>query len=424
MTKLKFLLFFLFITTGYAQAQWEIQLNVEGFTYLDRICFIDSLNGWAIGGASLGAASPYFYTIDGGENWYLDDDWMTIYGTDIVFVNYDTGFIATENGKIYKTTDNGQTWDTIQTPATQNVVHLFFVDENNGWATLYNSGNLLHTTNGGTSWNIVTTTLSYISDLFIVENNNIWCSGWVYLKSVASSIIYSNDNGLNWNEKYSDYSNFFYSVFFINQNIGWIGGQIDLNDDLPYILKTENMGDNWIEQIIESEYCTEKINCIYFINDTVGWLGVGETQSQCNYGAVYFTNDGGENWQLQQEFDNPILDIYALNKDTAWAVGEDFIYRNNNADTVIITSINEVNKEKAYFTLQPNPVKDKIQIRIFNKFDNVNIQIRNVTGVIIKQFPVSQKKFTINLSFLQKGIYFLTLTLNNQIIQTQKIIKL
>ena len=213
-------------------------------------------------------------------------------------------------------------------------------------------------------------------------------------------------------------------VFFINPNLGWVGGQIDLNDDLPYILKTENTGDNWIEQTIESEYCTEKINCVYFINDTVGWLGVGETQSFCDYGAVYFTNDGGDNWQLQQEFYNPILDIFALNKDTVWAVGEDFIYRNNNADTVIIAGINEQNKETAHFILRPNPVKDKIQIRIFEDFNNANIQISDISGKIIKQFSVSQKKSTIDLSYLQKGIYFLTLTLNNQIIQTKKIIKL
>ncbi|MBE0663664.1 MAG: hypothetical protein IH597_14510 [Bacteroidales bacterium] len=136
---------------SYAQYEiWETQLDIEYFTHLDRIYFLDENNGWAIGG-------PYFYTEDGGVNWYLDPNWWFFdhYGSDIVFMNQDTGFIAGGNGIIHKTTDGGQNWVPIQTPATQNVFRLFFVDKNNGWGALYNQSDdyqLIHTTDGGNNW--------------------------------------------------------------------------------------------------------------------------------------------------------------------------------------------------------------------------------------------------------------------------------
>jgi len=172
----------LLFTTSYLQAQWEIQLDNENFTHLDRIFFLDQNNGWAIGGGTLdGGAGPYFYTTNGGEQWYLDDDWMNIVGSDIVFVNIDTGFIAVPNGIIRKTTDGGQNWTDIQTPATQNVIHLFFVDENNGWATLaYPSNKILHTTDNGNNWELqeyVTFQNSGIESMFFINNSTGWGGG-------------------------------------------------------------------------------------------------------------------------------------------------------------------------------------------------------------------------------------------------------
>ncbi len=136
MKPLRLLFLFLIYTTVCAHAQWEIQLDNHFFTQLDRIFFIDENYGWAIGGSTIGSESPYFYTTDGGEHWYLDGNWWDIQGTDIVFVNHDTGFIAASDGVILKNINGGQTWTEIQTPASQDVMRLFFVDENNGWATL------------------------------------------------------------------------------------------------------------------------------------------------------------------------------------------------------------------------------------------------------------------------------------------------
>jgi len=191
MRPLRVLLCFSLFAVTDLQAQWEMQLDLQNLTYLDRIFFLNENLGWAIGGSSIGSASPYFYTTDGGEHWHLDDEWWDLQGTDIVFINSDTGFIAGPDGIIYRTLDNGQSWTGIQTPATQNVIHLFFVDENNGWATLGSNsyGHILKSDNCGDDWVLLEPLCDGTQSIYFINNNNGWLAG--------TSIClwgYSNDN--------------------------------------------------------------------------------------------------------------------------------------------------------------------------------------------------------------------------------------
>jgi photosystem II stability/assembly factor-like uncharacterized protein len=425
MKPLKFLLIFMLFITAFAHAQWEVQLDLQNFSYLDRIFFLDENYGWAIGGATIGSGSPYFYTTDGGQNWYLSDDWWDIQGTDISFVNRDTGFIASGNGIIYKTINGGQNWTGIQTPTTQGVMRLFFVDENNCWAILYNSGNLLHSIDGGNIWSIIQTNLSVISDLFYYDNT-IWCSGWTYEKSVNSSIIFSNDSGENWGTSYNSTQNFIFCLIFVNNNIGWAVGKKDLSIDTPFVIKTINSGEAWEEQIIEGTSETEKVNCVHFVNDTLGWIVVGDTESNNNYGAIYFTNDGGETWQQQFNYWQPICDIQMLNQDTGWAVGGDFVFYTTNG-TYIPVGVEEKQNSDFNFTISPNPTSGIFTVHLPNEISNEEIIIFDIMGkelICAQNLPSNS---IIDISDRPNGIYFLTLkyNTNNQFHSlTKKIIKL
>ncbi len=445
MTKLKFLLLFLFFTAGYARAQWEIQLDVEGFTFLDRICFIDSLNGWAIGGTTIGSGGPYFYTTDGGENWYLDDDWWDVAGGDIVFVNRDTGFIATQHGKIYKTTDNGQTWDTIHTPATQDVIHLFFVDENNGWATLgsYSEGKILHTIDDSDNWELqsfIESVNANIESLFFINEDEGWGGGDYSTGGIDYSVIkYTNDKGENWIEKYISTTQYYWfqDIFFTDTLQGWVVGQkSSINTYL--LLHTEDGGETWTEQTLaENSYGSPtRANCVFFVNDTVGWVGTGEPWFPGN-GSIYLTTDGGENWNLQQEFyDYGIFDIQMLNQDTGWAVGGNYVYHTTNGDTITITGVNENRISDGLFTISPNPSLGIFTVHEQNinqkGFHNIVITNTNSQTVyqLSNQTTEQLKNFTIDISSCPSGIYFITISpatreLNNRIHSlTKKIIKL
>ncbi len=236
-----------------SQAQWVLQADLQNFTHLDRITFIDNNYGWTIGGSSIGVSGPYFYTNDGGQNWFLHDDWIDVEGTDIAFINPDTGFISSHSGLILKTTNAGQNWTEIQTPTTQDVKRLFFVDENNGWATFqYNSGKLLRTIDSGITWELI-------------------------------SCMEVEESGVN-------------VIYFLNDTIGFGGGGATINGDFNMIRKTINLGESW-ETILSVPNFPYLFSSIYFSNTMQGWV-VGQTNASNTY-LVLHTEDGGETWEEQ-----------------------------------------------------------------------------------------------------------------------------
>ncbi len=437
MKRLKLLLLFLLFTTTYTQAQWEVQLDNNNFTHLDRIFFLDENYGWTIGGATIGDVSPYFYTTNGGEQWYLCDDWMNRMGTDICFVNQDTGFIAASEGIIRKTTNGGQTWTNIQTLATQHVQRLFFVDDNNGWATLDNQTDdfqLLHTTNGGNNWEtqqVFTLNTSGLHSLYFL-NDSIGYGGGGYFDvendDSYSNIVKTTNKGDTWENIYLS-QNSFYSIddiFFINNLIGFaVGCKNSINTHL--ILYTEDGGEDWDEHYLpdlENWYGqTRTASIIYsieFANDTLGWLTCADEYGS---GYVLLTTNGGETWQQQyvnRNLNVPIYDICAVDENNVWAVGGDYIYHNNNADTIIIPAKVE-NIKRDSIRISPNPTTGIFTINLPNEISTAQINISDITG---KEIISTNQYSKIDITKQPQGIYFITLKLNNQIIQTQKIIKL
>ena len=412
------------------QAQWDVQLDNQNFTSLERIHFIDENYGWAIG-------DPYFYTTDGGQNWYLDPNWWPEehWGKDIVFVNHDTGFIAARHGIIHKTVDGGNNWTVIQTPATQDIMRLFFVDENNGWATLDNfidSSQVIYTIDGGDNWftqRVFAINLSYIRPIYFINDSVGYGAGGYYdvvNDDSYSSIVKTQNKGETWKISYLSQNSFYTigDIYFRDTLMGWAVGE-KTSSNVYLILKTGDGGKTWTEQTIENTHEPGSVNCVYFVNDTTGWIGVGKQLLTDPYGAIYFTDDGGENWQLQQEFHKAVLDIQMLNCDTGWAVGADYIYCTTNGDTIIINGINESSKGTDFFTVTPNPTNGVFKIKTNHQLSIINYQLTDITGKVV--YKAHLRVRSIDISNQPKGIYFLTIQyrINNHINSlTKKIIKL
>ena len=425
-------------TISYAQYEiWETQLDVDNYTHLDRIFFLDENYGWAIGGNTIGSAGPYFFTIDGGENWYVDpNSWPDNHsGTDIVFISQNTGFIAGANGIIYKTTDGGQSWVPIQTPATQNVIKLFFVDENNGWATLgqYSEGNILHSFDGGNSWGlnrVFHDCYGNTSSIFFTDENSGWVAGCAYnTENDYVAIKKTTNSGGGWEtlDSLNNLSNYYMDIYFSDSSNGWIVGSYY---SYNLIMHTVDGGATWEGQEVEEITKTQEpgqVNCVYFVDDTTGWIGTSVAEG----GAIYFTSNGGQNWHFQQEFPQAIYDIQMINHDTGWAVGRDFVYHTNNGS--FVTNVIENHVEKEPFIILPNPVTNAFRIGTSSDFfcENCQLEITNITGNSILQFNnISFEAITqnpIDLSNYPTGVYFVVIRYesNSQIINySQKIIKL
>ncbi len=109
------------------------------------------------------------------------------------------------------------------------------------------------------------------------------------------------------------------SVFFVNDNIGWIVGSEG------FILKTTDAGIDWIQQNSGTNTYLKKVK---FVDEQTGWV-VGES------GLILKTTDGGSNWISQ--FSGTTKDLYSLyffNRDTGWVVGwEGTILKTTNGGT-------------------------------------------------------------------------------------------
>jgi len=392
-----FISLMLLFTTAFAQAQWEVQLDLQNFTPLDRIFFLDENYGWAIGGSIIEPPGPYFYTTDGGQNWYLSNDWMDLWGTDIVFVNPDTGFIASGNGIIYKTINGGQNWTGIQTPATQDVMRLFFVDESNGWATLgqYSEGNILHTENDGTTWElqkVFISNTSIVDAMFFLNDSIGYGSGIIFdyvNDNTYTAIMKTQNMGFSWDTIYFS-ENTFYSIsdiYFDDTIVGWAVGSKATQDYL--FLNTEDGGETWNEKVLPElknwygmPVEESIIYSIQFVNDTLGWL---TCQDEYGAGYIVLTTDGGETWQQQfvnYNFNEPVYDICMVDNKNGWAVGGDYVYHTNNGDTIIVVGIGENPQGCDLITIAPNPCNGNtvhlVPGRPYNR--PVEISIYDMTG--------------------------------------------
>ena len=443
-----FILLFLLFSSTSIQAQWEIQLDLDNFIWLDRIHFINENRGWAIGGVEFGDESPYLYTTNGGENWYLYD-YETI-GSDIVFVNPDTGFIAAQNGIIRRTVNGGQTWTDIQTPATERIFYLFFVNEENGWAVpgSDSEGHILHTEDAGESWELQQVIYEYYSDIqciYFINDSIGWaCGSYLDITNNDSYtyILKTQDKGETWITQYSVLNQhyWFKDIYFTSELNGWAVGQKS-STNTYLILKTEDGGETWDERVLPElttwSGTTREASIIYsiqFVNDTLGWLTCAD---EYDSGYILLTTDSGETWQQQyvnQNLSLPIFDICMVDENTGWAVGYDFIYHTNNGDTIIVVDVENIDTKTNLVTISPNPTTGIFTVEtarqsLYRTFGTVLLTITDITGKEIyrrKDAINRVSTFEINITNQAAGIYILTIQYrsNNQsCLISEKIVK-
>lgn len=420
-----FSLLFLF-TINSISAQWVEQFDTQNFISLDRVFFLNENLGWAAGGV-------YFYTIDGGINWYLDGNWNDNIARDIFFVNPDIGFIGGGISYIKKTINGGQSWEIIDTPIEKAVRKFFFADENNGWATLgqYNNGNILHTIDGGETWEvqdvIQQSEEGTTGNLFFINDTVGWASGAYYIGDVYYVVINRTiDGGNTWNTIFTILNGhyFIHDMFFTDSLSGWIVGEKG-GQNKYFVLHTNDGGESWEEQELSTELLTYNVEimtvyCAYFINETTGWLGVSANNGN---GFVYCTIDGGENWEIQDNFYYPINDIQIFNGNLGWAVGEDFIYHTENADSYIWLGEEELALEAKSLKISPNPSNGFINIDYRSQSEFI-IKIYSLWGETLYEKKISKNtdnQNQLDISHLVSATYLIQL-INEEEIITEKII--
>ena len=291
--------------------------------------FINASTGWVIGSLSDSLQNPIggviYKTTDGGSSWsrtYLPDCFE---GVTIQFINSDVGwagYLSFSNQVILmRTTDGGSSWSVVTTLIGQ-VGIPDFINANIGWIwrdsidTQFNfipPFEILKTTDGGSSWNS-----QQINNLIAINGRSSFTdvnNGWVVGKlesGVTPKIFHTTNGGVDWMEVTNipnPYGSTFQgiSVFFLNQNVGWIAIRRVDEQGITYVVQTTNGGSSWILQSIP---CDFNIFSIFFIDQNNGWLigdngCIAHTTTGGNVTSVDNENEIPLQFSLEQNYPNP-----------------------------------------------------------------------------------------------------------------------
>ncbi len=168
-------------------------------------------------------------TNDGGKTWELTDInnfASSKYLLDIIFVTNETGFVCSDDGKIYKTTNFGKIWHSILHIGIY-IDKLFYLDGNNIWFGTVD-GKLYYTTDGGNKWEYSTLPENLPVGIIYFLNNK---EGFVSFIKNSSGLLYSTkDWSKTWSLDYSFNQKFtdLQDMFFLDNFIGWCVGNSGL----------------------------------------------------------------------------------------------------------------------------------------------------------------------------------------------------
>lgn len=416
--KKKILVLTVAFTVTSAHAQWETVYfpTFSNLPWLNSVIFSDFNNGLTVGYSA--DTLVILKTTDNGTNWNKVFNSATgnpcsFY--DVVYTNpmtaYAVGY-SSNGGIVAKTIDSGNTWTTTNvSPSCVNSVS--FPSLNYGYACGCN-GSVIKTINAGTTWSTlsspVTTTLESI--VFVNDTVGFACGD--------SIVIKTTDGGLTWNVFTVPTTGWGWShLSFPSPSIGYL--LISYLGNANNLYKTTNQGANWnfITAINSSTLYTPSI---YFPNDTVGYI--------CGQFQMNKTTDGGTTWNSQtanppgwSNFFDDLMDVYFLNQDTGFAVGNNQYYR-----TVLggLQSIKYINSN-SLISIYPNPAMNELNIKV--NFETQQMASENYIVSIINLFgqEIFKKDFIkqlkIDVSRFPKGLYLVeSCTSEGEVCHTEKIL--
>lgn len=433
------------------QSNWILQTNLQTLLksrVVMDMTFIDSVTGFAITNALTQTDTCFiFKTTNGGENWFVNywtnEEFANLFNK-IKFVDVNTGYICGGGGiaLICKTTDRGNTWLKSNYYSTTSFTGMSCLNKDTIYVVNNETltGGVFRSTNGGTNWEHLT---SGEPDNIYMCNSRIGFYNDGYLKKTT-------DGGYNW-VQIDHYG--FYKMIFFDSLLGFrIASNNDSTSSNSLMQKTTNGGFNWITQKmpqITGNYIYDHLQNFYFsTKDTIWAIGgyIEYLNPVRHRGIIFKTTNGGLNWGYQLP-DTHLIQIqqYNLislyNQRFCWLYNGFYsfcrgcgVHTTLGGDTTYYTSIKEqVNNISSDFILYqnyPNPFnsisKIKYQIMKAKNYD-VTLKIFDITGKnisILVNKKQSSGTYEVNFDArnLSSGIYFYSLFIENEKIDTKKFI--
>ncbi len=264
-------------------SNWDI-VFIDSQKKINALYFLTEQNGFAVGNNGLILA-----TENGGQSWTnltfgnSIDHFYCIY-----FSTQNIGWIG--GTSILKTTDAGKTWKKHDIGVFCEPYSIHFSSETRGWMTgTAGEGNIVCTTDGGETWqpkfldHRIYYSIRAISDTTAIAALNF------------SEILRTTDGGETWDKqtvKHQDHDIHFTSLFFTSDSVGWLVGQLTGNPDASgVILRTTDAGQSWL---VVKDDIRWSLNSIFFADENTGWIAG-------DFGLILQTTDAGVTWHEQSD---------------------------------------------------------------------------------------------------------------------------
>lgn len=318
-------------------------------------------------------------------------------------------FMSYENG-VGRSTDYGNNWSAAGLNKWTNAL---LVNGNYVYAGCYYpipGGNtdrgVWISSNNGANW--THTSLNYV-DVYTIAVSGSYLFAGGYNTGVAGGVFVSTNNGQNWSNPLLVGGN----AIATDGNFIYTGGGSSTG-----IYKSTNYGTNWTQTSLNNV----AIHALEVYNNIVFAGG----------GGLFVSTDNGITWIPRNEgWGAPYITTFCIHNNFLFAgISGQGIWRRPLSELVGIVQIssnipNGVTLEQNY----PNPFNPNTSIKynITNNNSYVALTIFDVTGRIIHE-PVKQKQnagtyqMDFNGGSLASGVYFYRLIVNNQIINTKKMI--
>lgn len=364
----------LYKTTN-AGVNWNVVFSDTNLI-INNTYFLNDTNWLAVGGF-FSNQPKLLKSTNFGNNWFYISPGEITSSIKSLHKFNQTIYAACKNG-IFKSTNNGNNWS-VQIYYPGQLANSYFINENTGWCA-YDDGYIFKTINGGLNWNLynISGNYSFSEEIYFIDQS----TGFLIYdidssNHSATEILKSTNGGINWVAINPGFSNLFTSIFFVNENTGYISG---LGGN---VLKTTNTGNSW----------------------SVSWTG------------IHFET---------------LLDIKFLDPYIGYACGTNsIIIKTINGGFLAIPPIStKIPKEYSLWQNYPNPFNPNTKIKFaipksaFVKLAVYDMLGREVGSLVNQHLTSGTYEVNWNASKFSSGIYFYRIETNDfQMVKKMSLIK-
>lgn len=208
--------------TGSGGNSWNVQHQLRAMGMMPPgildLYFVNTTEGWAVGGKDNKGMATILHTQDGGGKWEKVRNPSEQHLWSVYFADSEHGWIVGEDGEILHTSNGGKQWVRQESGVEQPLFAVHFADLMNGWIVGTN-GLILHTADGGQTWQRQKTQLKQsLRDVSFQNEKEGWAVG------EKGVILHTTDGGTTWERYASPTASNLQDIFLLKKS-GWIVGE-------------------------------------------------------------------------------------------------------------------------------------------------------------------------------------------------------